>query len=147
MPTHIGIAILFLSAFLAYLCLVWQIWCAGRWLYRWLHPWNEAVDARAREYLVKPHPLWEMDRSFGPLALRQAQPKRQPPAHICPSLPREGSSSPTTAARNQTGEVIPIVLETPLPADTPLKKPTPVESPLVVADGQRARRFPWLGAK
>jgi len=42
----------------ALLCLGWQIWCAGRWLYRWLHPWNEAVDAKAREYLVKPHPLW-----------------------------------------------------------------------------------------
>ena len=42
----------------ALLCLGWQIWCAGRWLYRWLHPWNEAVDAKAREYLVKPCKLW-----------------------------------------------------------------------------------------
>jgi len=68
MTQDFGLAILYLTALAAYLSLGWHLYCAGRWLYRWLHPWNEEVDARAREYLVKPHPLWEMDRSFGPLA-------------------------------------------------------------------------------
>ena len=55
---EIGLAILYLTALAAYLSLGWVIWCAGRRLYRWLHPWNEAVDARAREYLTKPCKLW-----------------------------------------------------------------------------------------
>jgi len=37
----------------------WLLFFAGRWLYRWLHPWNEEVDARARAYLREPCKLWE----------------------------------------------------------------------------------------
>ena len=56
--------ILWLVLTAALLSLAWHLFCAGRWLYRWLRPWNEAVDARAREYLVKPHPLWTEDTAM-----------------------------------------------------------------------------------
>ena len=63
MGQDIGLAILYLTALAAYLSLAWQIWCAGRWLYRnvyLMHPTYGEADRYARKYLIKPppHPLW-----------------------------------------------------------------------------------------
>ena len=46
----------------ALLCLAWQTWCVGRWLYRnvyLMHPTYGEADRYARKYLIKPCKLWE----------------------------------------------------------------------------------------
>jgi len=122
---EIGLAILYLTALAAYLSLGWVIWCAGRWLYRWLHPWNEAVDARAREYLIKPHPLWT-----GPIH-RGLQ--REDLIHL-------GPSSPTTAATPTISADTDTAPETPPPLDIPCPTPIVDNLPLAVEDMSWVRR-------
>jgi hypothetical protein len=122
MTQDFGLAILYLTALAAYLSLGWQIWCAGRWLYRWLHPWNEEVDARAQEYLIKPHPLWETEA--GQEWLRRVTTWPSPTT----------AATPTISADTDTAQ------GTEPPLDIPCPTPTVDGLPLAVEDLVSARR-------
>ena len=102
----------------------WLLFFAGRWLYRWLHPWNAEVDARARAYLREPCKLWEenVEKSVTIPAYQRLSP------------------FPTTVAPSATTEVIPIVLEIPPPADICLPSTTADELLPAVEDLVLARR-------
>jgi len=124
MTQDFGLAILYLTALAAYLSLGWQIWCVGRWLYRWLHPWNEEVDARARAYLREPCKLWEenVEKSVTIPAYQRLSP------------------FPTTVAQKLTSVATDTVLGTLPPADIPLPPMTVDGLPLAVEDMSWARR-------
>jgi len=111
----------------ALLCLAWQTWCAGRWLYRWLHPWNEAVDARFKAYQhYKPHPLW---------------PEREGRTLEIPTYPSLNRSPyPTTAAMPTISADTDTAQEIPPPLDIPCPTPIVDGLPLAVEDMSWARR-------
>ena len=129
MTQDFGLAILYLTALAAYLSLGWVIWCAGRWLYRWLHPWNAEVDARAREYLVKPHPLW----TWG------GRPEYDPRMSQEDIL-KVRSPYPTTVATLKTSADTDTAQGTSPPVDIPLPPMTVDGLPLAVEDMSWARR-------
>jgi len=105
----------------------WLLFFAGRWLYRWLHPWNAEVDARFKAYQhYKPHPLWP-EREGGTLEI---------PTY--PTLNRPGS--PTTAATLKTSADTDTAQGTSPPADIPLPPMTVDGLPLAVEDMSWARR-------
>jgi len=112
----------------ALVSLAWHLLCAGRWLYRWLHPWNEEVDARAREYLVKPHPLW----TGGPLPRRGELKGKM--------IETQELSAPTTVAQKLMSVATDIVLGTLPPVGIPLPSPTVDGLQLAVEDLVSARR-------
>ena len=130
MTQDFGLATLYLTALAAYLSLAWHLYCAGRWLYRWLHPWNEEVDARAREYLVKPHPLWT-----GGSLPRWGELKGK-------AIEIQELSSPTTAATSPMSVLggLHTVQAPEPPLDIPCPTPTVDGLPLAVEDMSWVRR-------
>jgi hypothetical protein len=130
MTEDFGLAILYLTALAAYLSLGWVIWCAGRWLYRWLHPWNAEVDARARAYLIKPHPLW----TGPPPSLVERKGGWEKP---------RASWLPTTAATKRTTADTDTAQGTSPPAGIPWPQMTADDSQLVAEDIASAKRSSW----
>jgi hypothetical protein len=135
MGQDFGLAILYLTALAAYLSLAWQIWCAGRWLYRnvyLMHPTYGEADRYARKYLIEPHPLWPI------VPLTLAKEGRQ---IGIPSLTAQGLEElRSSVAPNRTSADTDTVQATPPLLDISLPSPTVDGLPLAVEDMSWARR-------
>ena len=128
MTQDIGLAILYLTALAAYLSLAWQIWCAGRWLYRnvyLMHPTYGEADRYARKHLINPLTLEEVEEALHipqtPSSLRAGLPTTESP------ITDSNSDAPVVASTAAS-----ILASSPL--DPPTMDAGPVEWSLTSAD-------------
>jgi hypothetical protein len=129
MTEDFGLAILYLTALAAYLSLAWQIWCAGRWLWRRLWPtFSEQVDARFKPYLRQPCKLWAED----------VEKAVQIRAYHSPGK-RRTTASPTTDSSSDAQEAepmtAPILAFSRLAPSTTATSPAGRRSPFAVRQG------------
>ena len=107
----------------------WLLYFAGWWLYRWLHPWNEAVDARAQEYLIKPHPLWETEA--GQEWLRRVTTWPSPTTAATPTL--AAGRPPTTARAIKAPSSDALEAEPTIAPILPFSRSAPLTMPIIPA--------------